>query len=365
MKKGNLKTVRSENYNYIFNRKTGFFARWGKTKEDDPDYSPIGTEIADIEISTICEGIGSGPCRWCYKSNTKRGENMSHETFVKLFHKLPKTLTQIAFGIGNIGANPDLFNILSYCRNNDYNYVIPNITINGYNLTNEYVDKLVELCGAVAVSRYKPKDICYDAVKKLTDKGLEQTNIHMLISEETYEDCFEVMRDSKTDPRLKKLNAIVFLTLKPKGKRNSLKGIKSLDKYKKVIDYALENNIRIGFDSCSAPLFMKAIENTKYSKLSQFCEPCEAYLFSMYINVKGKTVPCSFCEGEEGYDGIDMLKINDFMKDVWYNKEVIKFRKKLLGNCRNCPVFDLYEDKKEERIQSMTKTFQINYGGNP
>jgi len=268
---------------------------------------------------------------------------MSYEVFVKLFHKLPKTLTQIAFGIGDLSANPDLFKILSYCRSNDYNYVVPNITINGYNLTNEYADQLVKLCGAIAVSRYTPKDVCYDAVNKLTNKGLEQTNIHMLISEDTYEDCFEVMKDSKTDPRLKKLNAIVFLTLKPKGKRNTLKGIKSLDKYKKVIDYALENDVRIGFDSCSAPLFMAAIKDTKHSKLSQLCEPCESYLFSMYINVKGQTVPCSFLEGE-GFKEIDVLSINDFTKDIWYNKNVIEFRKKLLNNDRKCFVFDLYGD---------------------
>lgn len=346
MTKNNLKTVRSKDYNYVFNRKTGFFARWGKTHKEDPQYSPMGIEIADIEISTVCEGIGSGPCSWCYKTNTKRGENMSYATFVKLFYKLPKTLTQIAFGIGNLNANPDLFKILSYCRNNDHNYVVPNITINGYNLTDEYADQLVSLCGAIAVSRYKPKDVCYDAVKKLTDKGLEQTNIHMLLSEDTYEDCFEVMKDYKTDPRLKKLNAIVFLSLKPKGKRNTFKGIRSLEEYKKVINYALENDIPIGFDSCSAPLFMGAIKGTKYSALDRLCEPCESYLFSMYINVEGKTVPCSFLEGLEGIEEIDMLNINDFTQDVWYNKKVIDFRKKLLSNDRKCPVFNLYGDLK-------------------
>ena len=34
--KGNKKLLRSENYNFIYDKETGFFARWGKTtkKED-------------------------------------------------------------------------------------------------------------------------------------------------------------------------------------------------------------------------------------------------------------------------------------------------------------------------------------------
>jgi len=33
--------------------------------------------------------------------------------------------------------------------------------------------------------------VCYDAVKKLTDLGLKYTNIHMLVAEETFEDCID------------------------------------------------------------------------------------------------------------------------------------------------------------------------------
>ena len=53
----NEKMLFSGDYNYIFNYKTGMFVRWGKTKEDDPKFSPIGPEIADIEITTICNGV--------------------------------------------------------------------------------------------------------------------------------------------------------------------------------------------------------------------------------------------------------------------------------------------------------------------
>ena len=341
-----LKVVKSKNYNYIFNYKDGFFARWGKTKKDDPEFSPFGPEIADIEISTICHGIDK-PCDFCYKGNTPKGKYMSLETFKKLFHKLPiKTLTQAAFGIGDIDGNPDMWDIFKYCRKHG---IVPNITINGYNMKSDDYDNLVKYCGAVAVSRYNPKDTCYDAVKKLIDKGLKQANIHMLLAKETYEDCHELLYDYEHDERLKGLNAIVFLLLKPKGKRNKYHVIKDRDKYKSLIDRALAKNIPIGFDSCFAPIFLDCVRDHKdYKKYEMIAEPCESGLFSSYINVKGEYYSCSFIEGEKGYNGINILECDDFMKDLWYNKEVKKWRHNLIqskdkNNCRRCPHFNLYE----------------------
>jgi len=165
---------------------------------------------------------------------------------IKKIEKISKipTLTQIAFGIGDIGSNPDFFKIMEYCRNNGYTYVIPNVTINGHKLTDEYADKLAEICGAVSVSMYDPKDICYDAVKKLTDRGMKQINIHRLVAEETFNSCLEVMLDSLEDERLKALNAIVFLSLKPIGNRNNLNKL-GTEKFKKLIDFAFENNKKL------------------------------------------------------------------------------------------------------------------------
>lgn len=334
-----LKGFKSPNYNYIFNYKTGLFARWGKTIEDDPEYSPFGPEILDIEISTKC----SNGCSFCYKSNTKNGSYMSFETFQKIFNNFPKLLTQIAFGIGDIDANPDMWEIMDYCR---VNKVVPNITINGERMTDEYYKMLADRCGAIAVSHYND-DSCFNAIKKLTDLGMEQINIHKLLAGETYEDCLELMRKTKTDSRLEKLNAIVFLWLKPKGKRNSFTQLNDMEKYKKLIKYAFDNDISIGFDSCSAPFFLEAVKEEKnYKQLEQMAEPCESTLFSYYINVNGIGYPCSFTEGEEGYEGIDLKNINNFVKEVWYHSETQRFRgnainKKDCNNCRVCQTFKL------------------------
>jgi len=34
-----VKILKSENYNFLFDKSNGFFARWGKTQEDDGDFS--------------------------------------------------------------------------------------------------------------------------------------------------------------------------------------------------------------------------------------------------------------------------------------------------------------------------------------
>jgi hypothetical protein len=334
-----IKQFRSPNYNYDFNTSSGFLARWGKTLEDDPQLSTFGPEILDIEVSTICKGIGSGPCTHCYKSNTPRGKNMSFKTFKTIFDKMPKTLTQIAFGIGDIDSNLDLFKMFEYCRIHN---VAPNLTINGYGMTENHTKLLKAYCGAIAVSRYNPSDTCYDAVKVLSqDMEMDQINIHMLVSNETLQDCYRVIDDSLVDPRLSKLNAIVFLHLKPKGDRN-VNTMVSKEDYKKLIDYAFSKNTRIGFDSCSAHKFLGSIENGEFKdKLSLLVEPCESGLFSSYINVDGRYIHCSFTEGENGWNGIDVIGANDFIKDVWNGGETLQFRDKLLSQDRKCPIFDL------------------------
>lgn len=345
----NFKLCVSKDYNFIFNKNNGFFARWGRNKNDDPSYSPIGPEILDIEISTICNGINGKPCSFCYKTNTNQGTNMSFDTFKTIFNKFPKSLTQIAFGIGDIDSNPDLWKIMEFTRENG---VIPNITINGWNLTDEYTDKLAKVCGAIAVSCYDPKDICYNAIKKLTDRikpenTLKQVNIHQLVAKQTFNKCIQVMKDKLEDKRLQKLNAIVFLALKPKGDRNVFSKL-GLDKYKEIVNFSFKNNIPVGFDSCSAPMFLNAIKDRKdYKKLEQLVEPCESYLFSFYVNVDGKTVPCSFLENESNFKPIDLLEVKNFLKEVWNIKDVKKWRNTLLTTeicniCRKCPVFNIY-----------------------
>jgi MoaA/NifB/PqqE/SkfB family radical SAM enzyme len=325
-----MKRLRTPGYNYNFDPKTGLFIRWGHTYDEDPFMSPYGPEIADIEISTVCSGIRGKPCKYCYKSNTSVGQNMSLETFKKVFHNLPKNIMQIAFGIGDVDGNPDMLKIFEYCRAHS---VVPNVTINGDRLTTVIVHRLVNVCGAIAVSNHD-KDVCYNAVKTLTDAGMEQVNIHQVVSKETINDCYEVIYDATVDPRLKKLNAIVFLSLKNVGRGKSMTTT-SLLEFKSIVVMALMHKIRFGFDSCSCNKFLNVIRGTAYENLSQFAEPCESTLFSIYIDVEGKVYPCSFCES-------GLLYIGDAtttpVMELWGNPVSEEFRQMLKKCGRSCPV---------------------------
>lgn len=235
------------------------------------------------------------------------------------------------------GGNPDMWSIFEYCRNNG---VIPNVTVNGEGITDEIADKLVNMCGAVAVSVYN-KDKTYDTVKKLTDKGLTQVNIHQVIFLENIDFVKGVINDIKNDDRLSKLNAIVFLSLKPKGrgKNDALFTPLSQESFNDLIKYAENFKINYGMDSCTAGKYVKYIENS-FNKdfIMNMIEPCESTRFSIYINTKGYFYPCSFMEEENTLDGgnweegIDVVNCNDFLKDVWMNEKTEMFRK----SCLNC-----------------------------
>lgn len=338
-----LKICNSKDYNYIYDLNTGVFARWGSEENINATCAPA-PEIIDIEVSTVCNGNGT-PCSWCYKSNTGVGKNMSYSTFENIFNRLPSTLTQIAFGIGDIDANPDLFDMFELCRRQA---VVPNVTINGYRMNEDLYNRLAVTCGAISVSLYD-KDVCYTAVDELYRRGCDQVNIHALLSEETYNDCISLLDDCKSDERLTGLNAVVFMMLKPKGSRNTFTTLSDPNKFKTLIDKANDLGIQIGSDSCAAPSMIRYyrdnFEEQEVRNIISSIEPCESGLFSLYINVEGKAYPCSFTEDGNGLD----VTNSDF-SDIW-NSETLTVWRELLGNttdkcsciysdrCRVCPAF--------------------------
>jgi radical SAM protein with 4Fe4S-binding SPASM domain len=276
---------------------------------------------------------GIGPCSFCYKDNNgARGKNMSFETFKKIFHKLPASVTQIAFGCGTLRRHPEMWEIFKYSLDHG---VKPNLTING-DVDDHEFDKIAELCGACAVSIYD-KELSYNAIKKLTDRGLKQCNIHYMISQESYEKAFEVIDDIKTDDRLKNLQALVFLSLKTKGRSVGRYNQLSQEQFNKLIEYAFEKNISVGFDSCSAQKFIKSIEkHPDKEKMLQCTDPCESTLYSLYIDVNGDFYPCSFATETDGWEkGLSVIDCEDFIEDIWQNEKTKRFREKVI-NCREC-----------------------------
>jgi hypothetical protein len=354
------KIVKSPNYNYVFNKNNGFFCRWGKTMDDDPVFSPFGPEILDLEIST---GECLGKCPYCYKrnGNSYGTHHMTFEEFVKIMRVMPPVLTQIAFGITDIYGNKDFFKMMEYAKQMG---VIPNYTCHGLDVDDYAVQQTARLCGAVAVS-IVDREKTYDAIKKFTDAGMDQANIHYVLSQQSVEDAACTIADIVNDPRLAKLNAIVFLQYKPKGRSvDKYDSIPDVGTYKYIIEMCEQAGVRYGFDSCSAPLFFKAVEGRDdMDQLIQLAEPCESFgMFSSYINCRGYYYPCSFSEGENfwraGFDVLSMRDYQDFLKHIWHNNYLVKWRDRMMvaaqdcdcqhnGHCRFCPIFNITPCRRE------------------
>ena len=334
-------------YNRIFEPVSGYMARWGKTQEDDPLYSPVGPEILDLEVST---GSCSMNCPFCYKGNTaEKGTNMSLSTFKQVISKFSNNLDSIAFGITDIQANPDFIPMMKESRARG---IVPNFTMSGIDLTPEIADEIAPLIGACAVSVYqRDKNLAYNAIKMMLDRGVSQTNIHLFVSRETIDFVYEVLNDVRTDERLANLNAVVFLGVKPKGRAKGHFHSLNQGEFSQLIKFCMTYNIPHGFDSCSAPKYVQAVVNMDLSdaqkeSMLQAAESCESFgMFSAYVNVHGEYFPCSFCEGEVGWEtGMNVLECEDFVKDIWFSDKLNKWREMSIASmdchgCRKCLVF--------------------------
>jgi len=332
-----IRRCNTPSYNWIFNMENGGFARWGKDTNDDPQFSPIGPEIADIEVSTVC----GGDCPHCYKNNTKIGKHMSLKMFKEIIDKFPKNLTQVALGVGDYQVVPHLWDMMRYCRSKN---IVPNITINGYYMIEDDAKLFAELCGAVAVSNYHLANT-KRCVKMLKEAGLEQINIHQLLAQESIYLAHELLIEAMGG--WDDFYAIVFLGLKQQGRAKTADS-QPFEKYQfeNLVRQAIDNNIAIGFDSCSAHKFLDMMKDDPRLPIYEtLAEPCESTCFSIYIDVDGFVHPCSFLENspitKANFISINMYTVKDFIKDVWNDDGIVSFRKHLINGGRHCPVYKI------------------------
>jgi hypothetical protein len=192
----------------------------------------------------------------------------------------------------------------------------------------------------VAVSAYQAdKTVCYDTVEMLRSRGMRQVNIHLLVAAESMGFVREILDDRKSDKRLKDLNAIVFLGVKPKGRAKGAFHPASVEDYREIVGRCLASGVGFGFDSCSAVAFEHVIQGLDIPEkqkrgMAMMAEPCESALFSFYVNVKGEAWFCSFAESEPDVEPVSVLAASDFIEDVWYAPQTVAFRRRVI-ECRN------------------------------
>ena len=395
-----FKTVHSPNFNLFFDKSTGYTERWGATRadEDDPVCSEIGPTIVDMEL---CKDIKDyeidkfknelkvsgktclGQCPMCYKSNgyTNTSHFMSLIRFKEILMKMANThikfndklvyfldeveyegkiikaidkpnlnwetdicncspVLQLALGVTNLDTNPELLQICEFAMKIG---IIPNVTCHGKDqVSDQFLTRLCELCGNIAVSRYNP-DISYNFIERLHYCGAKQINMHVFVSEETYDDVLKAFEDSINDKRLKYLTSIVLLFLKQKGR-----GIKytrlSDEKYKSLFQIALDNNIRLGFDICCSHRFTDFIRTYHNQDMNypQVYDVCDSGRFSCYVNSLGEYCPCSFIEDDGIWkNGPSVLKCHNFIDEIWNGDKSDLYKTMLLSNNNSCIYYEI------------------------
>lgn len=345
IKNDTLKLLTSDYFNYVFNIENGIYISWGKETTDDPTFSPFGPTIFDIEVTKKCSGIGGedgstpskkseGNCKFCYKSNTSSNNTiMTFETFKEIFNLLPNVLTQIAFGVdAKCKECPDIWKMMKYCRDNN---VVPNITV--ADVSKDTAKKISEFCGGVSVSWYGDWDIFFNTIKNLYDSGVKQLCVHSMISLETKEQTYALLKRWNEIKNF--VNAIVFLSLKKVGFAKEGFNVLPQDEFTKIIEYCIKNHIPFGSDSCGCHKVESAYKELNLIAPTKFLEPCESGLFSGYCSADGIFYPCSFLEREEL--GVHYKDVpNDFLNYIWLSK-FEDFRNALVCNNRKCIYYEV------------------------
>ena len=395
-----FKTIHGPNFNIFYNKETGYAERWGATRndEDDPALCELGPTIMDMELCKdvhpneehkyvnelkIEHNTCKGGCKFCYKSNsfTKYSHYLSLTKFKYLLMQLANThvkinnelvffndeiiyndekikaidypelnwdtdicncspLLQLAFGITNLTANPELLPICAFANKIG---ITPNITCHGKDeVSDSFLEGLCNMCGAVSVSKYD-KERTYNFIERLHYSGARQINMHLLVAEETYDDIQNTFIDMKNDKRLAFVDSVILLFLKQRGRGEGFHTI-SEEKANQMFKSALDNDIKFGFDICCSHRFRNFVNKYPNQDLNipNVYDFCDSSRFSGYTNTLGEYCPCSFIEDNGIWlNGPNVFKCHNFIDDIWNGEKQQLYRSVLLGNNNHCIYYEV------------------------
>ena len=286
----------SRDYNFIADARTGFTFRWGRTEDENPRVAPW-PELVDISITNRCHK----GCPGCYRDSRPDGSDMTQADWELTLNSLISPawgpVFQVAFGGGEPTLHPALPRMMADCRSQG---IVPNYTTNGSHLSEEVLEATARFAGAVAVSWHGGggQSETLNAVRQFKEAQVEKVNIHFLLSNSTFAEALAILSD-KSDWALDGVNAIVFLTAKPKGRCPS----------SEVLDYtapafaeflALLHNpqcqTNLGIDPCLAPALIQHTD----ADLRDL-DTCEGAFFSLFIDEQLNVKPCSFADDSFTY----------------------------------------------------------------
>jgi len=288
----------------MFNPGTGFFARVEDEGHPAPFWSQHGPELIDIAITNWCDRA----CSVCYRQSSRNGAHMDVADYEMLLSQASAMgVMQVALGGGNPNQHPDFERIVRATRE-EYG-IVPSYTTNGRGITAVIAKTSASVCGAVAVSAYRPYDDTEAAIKTLADAGAK-VNLHIVLDAE----CIEHAAQWLLDPpeMFAAINAVVFLNYKPVGRGGEhmlLADSPLLRQFFQAVEGG-QSPVKVGFDSCMVSGL------ASFSTIPEaFYDSCEAGRFSMFVSETMHAYPCSFMES--GWEGIRVAPGN--LLSVWQN----------------------------------------------
>jgi radical SAM protein with 4Fe4S-binding SPASM domain len=291
-------------YNFIGDTETGITMRWGRDANEDPLWAPW-PELADISISNHC----TAGCPFCYRDSRDNRSFMPVADYEQVLDALTSprwgSVFQVALGGGEPLEHPEFEEIL---RSTARRGIMANFTTNGRLLTPQLAQRITGLVGAAAISTADLGHPQSEKAAYLTDAGI-RANLHFILDAVSIEQATELL-DGRFNSRFDSVNAIVFLTYKPRGRADTSRCLKpgpSLDRFlQKIKDN--QCSVPIGFDACFVPLLLNRTQIA-----TEFVDSCECAFFSVYVDELLNVRPCSFATG--GRDAWNLQEHS--MKEIW------------------------------------------------
>ena len=339
-----IRKTRAESFGgLIFNEKPGFVAYVNQTsarilgiKKNDSIILPEDIFCfpmdAHFAVTTRCNLF----CKGCYNTTSADEKcDIDFNRAKKIIDNLSSlNVFSVSFGGGEPTLYPYIIELAEYTR---AKRILPNITTNGVNMTDELSRKM-KVFGNVHLSLHTMEDMAHieNAVKLLKSHGVSHIGLNLLLSSETICNIERIFCWAKG----LRFDKVLCLRYKFTDKNRSITEMSIDSEYRNAFESIMRfgNKYRLKLlADCSALQeyigYSKMSEKLLYYFDTNGCQGANAYIA---ITVDGKVKPCSFWH-EAFFDAETMTQ------DDWLNNEkIVAFRNsRKTPRCNECEHFKL------------------------